>query len=207
LTNASSRHEKEPASKQVRCALVTGAIGAGKSTVASRVVELARRQGLSVAGLWCPARVQAGAKAGIDAVALAGNERRPLALCNSPALEGVFFRRNPAARTGRYTFVPGAFAWANRVLAAAVACRPDLLVVDEIGPLELEQGEGLAPVIADLAAGRVPRALVIVRDRLVETLRTRLCLPGASTFPVDAHTRETAPEHILAWLLAGQEPC
>jgi len=207
LTNTPSRGEMELGEKQARCALVTGAVGSGKSTVAGRVVERARGKGLTVAGLWCPARVRAGAKVGIDAVDLSGGERRLLALRNSQVPDEGPSPASRGAWTGRYTFVPDALEWANRVLAAAVVSRPDLLVVDEIGPLELEKGEGLAPVIADLAGGEVPCALVVVRDRLLETLKTRLSLPGTSVFPVGVHTRESAPERILAWLLAGPRAC
>lgn len=190
-----------PSSFRVRCALFTGPIGAGKSTAAARTAELARRQGLTVAGLWCPALLRDGVKVGIEAVDLAGGGRRLLAVRNSPAAEG---RASPeagrCARTGRYTFVPDSLAWAGRVLADAVAARPDLLVVDEIGPLELERGEGLAGVLEDLAGARVPCALVVVRDRLVREFQTRLPLADTSVFPVDDHTRGSAPERALGWL-------
>ena len=86
------------------------------------------------------------------------------------------------------------------MLADAIATRPDLLVVDEIGPLELEQGRGLAPVLEPLAAGRVPRALVVVRAWLLDALRARL--PGISmaTFTVSPKTRESIPKQVVNWL-------
>jgi len=189
--------------KGVRYALVTGAIGSGKTTVAGRVVERARACGLTVAGLWCPGRTLHGDKVGIDAVDLSRGMRRLLALQHGRTAEERISLATPGVATGRYRFDPQVMAWANDVLARAVKARPDLLVVDEIGPLELEQGEGFAPVIGRLAAGEVPCALLVVRERLLEGLRG--CLPAASTssFPVEEHTRDSAPGRILDWLHPG----
>lgn len=102
---------------------------------------------------------------------------------------------------GRYTFDLAVIAWANKVLKQAVAAQPDLLVVDEIGPLELERGGGLAPVLEPLAAGRVPRALVVVRAWLLDALRARLPDIPAATFVVDMETRESVPERVVNWLV------
>jgi len=192
--------------KQARFALVTGDIGSGKTTVAGRVVERARQQGLSVAGLWCPARLVAGIKTGIEAVDLTRDERRLLAARNDLEGEKELLLTRPGPHTGRYTFDPEILAWANRVLAGAAAARPDLLMVDEIGPLELERGEGLAPVLLDLADGSVPRALLVVRERLLENLKARLDIAASTAvFLVEQDTRETLPEKILTWLFKSSE--
>jgi nucleoside-triphosphatase THEP1 len=174
-----------------RIALITGHIETGKTTAVGRVVALARAQGYLCAGLWSPAHGVAGAKMGIVAADLSSGERRLLARMETGAA---------SERIGRYTFDPDAFDWANRVLASAIAAQPDLLVVDEIGPLELERGGGLAPVLSPLAAGRVPRALIVVRAWLLDALRARL--PGIPTavFTVDMETRERTPEQVVSWL-------
>jgi nucleoside-triphosphatase THEP1 len=101
---------------------------------------------------------------------------------------------------GRYSFYPDAIAWANEVLAAAVAARPDLLIVDEIGPLELERGGGLAPVLELLATGRARRALVVVRSWLLDALRARLPGIPAATFAVAVETRGSVPQQVASWL-------
>lgn len=181
-----------------RLALVTGDIGAGKTTIAGRAVALARAQGYVCAGIWSPAHVVGGSKAGIEAVDLSSGEHRLLARI---AAEGT------GERMGRYTFDLAVIAWANKVLKQAVAAQPDLLVVDEIGPLELKRSGGLAPVLDPLAAGRVPRALVVVRAWLLDALRARLPDIPAVTFVVDMETRESVPEQITDWLFGATEHC
>ena len=175
---------------------MTGDIEVGKTTVVGQVVELARARGYVCAGLWSPAHVVDGHKAGIEAVDLSTDERRLLAQL---ATEGT------GMQIGRYVFDPTVLAWANDVLEKAIAAQPDLLVIDEIGPLELEQGGGLAPVLEHLASGRVPRALVVVRAWLVDAFRARL--PGIlmATFVVEAKTRQTLPARMVNWLFETQQ--
>jgi len=195
----------EPGRPEARTALVTGEIGSGKTFVAGRVAEQARQQGLTIAGLWCPARMTGRSKTGILAEDLAGGERRLLAVRINDREEAAEFHGKPGPATARYAFDPAALDWANRVLARAVAAGPDLLVVDEIGPLELEQGQGLAPVLEPLSAGSVPAALVVVRRRLLENLQERIRAPRTSCFSVDGEGRETLPGRILTWLFPGRE--
>jgi len=174
-----------------RIALITGDIEAGKTTAVGQIVALARAQGYVCAGLWSPAHCVADTKTGIVAANLSSGERRLLARMETGAA---------GERMGRYTFDPDILDWANRLLASAIAARPDLLVVDEIGPLELERGGGLAPALALLAAKSVPRTLIVVRAWLLDALRARL--PGIPTaaFAVDLETRERVPEQVVSWL-------
>jgi nucleoside-triphosphatase THEP1 len=204
-----------------RLALVTGEVGVGKTTVVGRVVELVRARGCVCAGLWAPARVVGGQKVGIEAVDLRSGKCRLLARTATqgageqalvqkkhhifesvlrPISDSKCEVNNGQVQVGPYTFDAAVLAWANQVLADAIATRPDLLVVDEIGPLELERGRGLAPVLSPLAAGRVPRALVVVRAWLLDALRARL--PGVPTaiFAVSPKTREAIPKQVVNWL-------
>jgi nucleoside-triphosphatase THEP1 len=182
--------------ESTRLALVTGDIEVGKTTVVGRVVELARSRGYVCAGVWSPAHIVDGHKTGIETVDLSTGERRLLA---HMATEGT------EMQLGRYVFAPTVLAWANDVLAKAIAAQPDLLIIDEIGPLELEQRDGLAPALAPLAAGRVPRALVIVRAWLVDAFQARL--PGIPTvvFVVEAKTRQSLPARMVDWLFETQQ--
>ena len=182
--------------ESTRLALVTGDIGAGKTTAVGRVVALARARGYVCAGLWAPALVVDGRKTGIEAMDLSSGERRLLARMSLVAT---------GEHLGRYNFCPDAIAWANEVLAEAAAARPDLLVVDEIGPLELERGGGLAPVLELLATGRARRALVVVRTWLLDALRARLPGVQTATFTVDVETQESVPEQVVDWLFETTE--
>ena len=184
-------------------ALLSGEIGAGKTTVCQRVVALARSRGMTCGGLLTPALIENGRKVGIVGVDLGSGERRVVARTD---------RDLGGPCVGCYHFTADAFAWANATLASAVETECDLLVVDEMGPLELVQGGGLAPALDLLCA--VPRALVVVRISLVDALRRRLesvkrakvpaVPPEVRVFVTTASSRDRLPDEVASWLFASQ---
>ncbi|MGC8633543.1 MAG: nucleoside-triphosphatase [Candidatus Limnocylindrales bacterium] len=175
--------------------LLTGAPGSGKTTACARLADQAERRGRTCEGLLSPARFSRGRKSGIDVVELRTGVRRRLAEVAACTTGPSDLAQGPAA--GRYQFHAGALAWAARRLNEIGAC--DVLIVDEIGPLELERGEGWANAIQVLRAGHYRLAVATVRPALVQSLRAALGdLPGT------ALVEETVlPEHdVVAGLLA-----
>jgi nucleoside-triphosphatase THEP1 len=177
--------------------VLTGHIGSGKSTVAARVVALARERGLRCDGLLCSARLDVdGRKVGIDGARLGTGARRPLA-SRDVSSEGL--------RCGIWTFEPGAMEWSLDAVLDAIRLRPDLLVVDELGPMELNEGTGLAPVIPKLKADEVPLALVLVRSALLPSLMERLMGCEVRVYEVTPESRDALPQTIAReWFGAGQ---
>lgn len=140
--------------------ILTGERGAGKTTACLELVESARRQWLDCAGLACPARFEGGSRAGIDVIDLRTNERRGLAVVDElPA----------RLRAGPYRFDETSVSWGVARLAAACPC--DLLVVDEIGPLEMVRREGWVDAVEILRRGDYSLAVAVVRPSLVESVR------------------------------------
>ncbi|MGD2206958.1 MAG: nucleoside-triphosphatase [Anaerolineae bacterium] len=168
----------------VRIGLLTGPVGVGKTTVAERVVSLAQRRGLTCGGLLAPAMKTS---AGIWGVDVRNGERRVLARVD---------RDLGGPTVGPYSFDQASLEWAVSVVERAIgAC--DLLVVDEIGKLELWRGIGLAPLLPLLSAGETSRALVVVRDSLLTELQARLGSIQQIVFEVSQENREEIPGHIL----------
>lgn len=168
--------------------LLTGQIGSGKSTVAARIVALAQGRGLRSDGLLCPARLdERGRKVGIDGLRLGTGERRPLADRDLS---------QPGVHCGIWRFEPEAMEWMLAALLDAIRQRPDVLVVDEIGPMELLENRGLAPVIPELTAGTVPLAIVLVRRAFLAALVERLAGCQVKVYEVTQATRDALPEQI-----------
>lgn len=75
-------------------------------------------------------------------------------------------------QVGRYTFSGSAFDWANKVLLQT-AQLPEikLLVIDEIGPLEL-QGKGLAPAFDYIINNLRPdqNLVLVIREKIAESI-------------------------------------
>jgi nucleoside-triphosphatase THEP1 len=184
--------EKVTKGTRARLGLLTGPVGAGKTTVAERVVTLSRREGLVSGGVLAPAMTDpCGHKVGIWGVEILTGERRVLARTD---------RELGGPAVGPYSFDAAALAWALGAIERAMgAC--DLLIIDEIGKLELWQGAGLAPLVPRLAAGEVPCALVLVRDTLLAELQRLLSGVEQVVFGVTESNREQQPREILERLV------
>jgi hypothetical protein len=141
--------------------LLSGASGSGKTTLCREALEAARAAGRSVAGILSPARFAEGSKSGIDALDPRTGESRPLA--SRPALTG--------AERAPWRFEAGTLAWGDGLLATATPC--DLLVVDELGPLEWLEGRGWTGGLVAADSGAYACALVVVRPSLLERARAR----------------------------------
>ncbi len=176
--------------------LLTGAVGAGKTTAAERVAGLARRRGLVCGGLLAPALTgQCGIKIGIWGVDLLTGERRTLARTD---------RELGGPQIGTYSFDDAALMWANDAIEKAIgAC--DLLLVDEIGKLELWSHAGLAPIVPRLASGEARRSLALVRSALLAELQARLGHVEQIVFELDAQNRAELPLNVLARLFGAGE--
>ena len=175
--------------------LLTGPVGMGKTTVAARVVGLTRAHGLVCGGLLAPAKFNScGQKVGIWGIDLLTGERRQLAATD---------RSLGGEMVGPYSFDAAVVDWACTAIARA-AGECDLLVVDEIGKLELWHGTGLAPVLPLLSRGVSQRALVLVRDFLLSELQSTLGSIGQIPFRVNQENRAALPSKILAWFLDAQ---
>jgi nucleoside-triphosphatase THEP1 len=155
-----------------RILIVTGEIGSGKSTFCMLVIDQARQAGLRVTGLLSPAVFEEDEKTGIQVVDLGRGASRRLAWLRSGQARAV--------ETKRWSFDPEAVAWGGRVLSRAVPT--ELLVIDELGPLEFERGEGWMEGLRVLDEGEYRAALVVIRPSLVSEAQSRW--PGAEVLSV-----------------------
>ena len=169
--------------------ILTGPVGIGKTTIAERVIGMARRQGILGGGLLAPAmKNSCGQKVGIWGMDAMTAERRILARTD---------RTLGGPTIGPYSFDTQALNWSIDVLRNAIlTC--DLVVVDEIGKLELWQGIGLAPILPHLARGEAHNALILVRDSLLSELQTRLQPVEQAVFTADEQNRDGLSAHLLA---------
>ena len=123
--------------------IITGVQGSGKTTFCQKLVELARSAGWNVAGVLSPPVLVGGQKVGIDIIDLSTNQRKRLANSIEQGGDGP--------KTIRWAFVGDVLSWGNRVLENIPPS--DLLVVDELGPIEFERGEGWLNGISAVSDG------------------------------------------------------
>ncbi len=136
--------------------IITGESGSGKTRFCTAVVNALRQgdlQRMDIRGILSPALMRRRKKAGIQAINLVTFEHKNLAEPN----EGD----DGPISTKRWRFDPRIISWCNTVLSTATPCA--VLVIDEIGPLEFEQGEGFIAGLEAVDSGEYTLALVVVR--------------------------------------------
>ncbi|MBN1283101.1 MAG: hypothetical protein JXA24_04930 [Proteobacteria bacterium] len=165
--------------------ILTGEIDSGKSSCVQGLVTRIMGQGREVGGWITPAHTRAGIKAGHDFVAIdAGGPAPPLPFTRARPFQGSFpwrrfhFNRLAFERTTelaeRLCRVPGPGSRA-----------PELFVMDELGPLELEEGKGFLKA-ARRAISVAPNTLTVVRKGLEERLIDSLGITNCTLFAMAA---------------------
>lgn len=137
--------------------LVTGLSGVGKTTWCARLIDLARASGLSVSGVLSPSLLDQERKIGIQVLNLSTGESRQLATLRTA--------EDKVLSTPRWTFNETTLEWANEALARAGDS--DLLVIDELGPLEFFKNQGLTAGLKRLDAGQYQVAVAVIRSSLL----------------------------------------
>jgi nucleoside-triphosphatase THEP1 len=168
-----------------RIVVLTGERGVGKSTVCRETVGRSRTRQHICGGII----TISSSDGGRDVLDVRSGHVRRLTLESAVA---------PGVIQGRFRFDPETLAWGNNVLAHASGCH--LLVVDELGPLEIERGEGWLSAFDVLREGDFTLALVVVRPELL--VQAQLKLPDSATtvFTVTPHNRDGLPDVLLEML-------
>ena len=155
--------------------IICDEINSGKSTLC---LALARRlvdDGLRLCGFVTPAHMEDGKKRGHDFVAIAGDRMEtPIPFTRLQAFAGSvqfpdfsgFGIRDPGSdKHCPYHFNSLAFERAERMfrIGHPESRLPDLIVMDEIGPLELNHRAGFHDALAAAAASGIPLIAVVRR--------------------------------------------
>jgi nucleoside-triphosphatase THEP1 len=174
--------------------VLSGESGCGKTTLCARVAALARAQGLLVAGVLTPSRLVDGRKIGLDVEDVRTTQRHPLAVaCPEPQQSSAVSASGPATESWR--FYADGLAWGTEILQHATPC--DVLIIDELGPLELVRGQGWMIGLDVLRGGHYRLALVAVRPSLLLPFGERLGDIGSTILTVTEANRDDLAAQIM----------
>ena len=169
---------------------MTGEIQSGKTSLCLEIVEHARLRGYRLEGLISPGVFQDGQKIAIDLEDIKTGERRRLA----ERIE----ERPTELQTRRWAFIPEIAAWGNQVLERVQPC--DLLLIDELGPLEFHRDQGWTAGFKAVARGDYQAALLVIRPSLLEDALNRW--DDASVIDLDLPSKSfRSAETLLPYLL------
>ena len=138
--------------------VVTGWRNVGKTNYCKQAVSVYRTAGLSVAGLLSLGRFDGKQKTGFFAFDIASGESRLVASSIPGEISGI--------QLGTWTFDTQVFAWENCCLQQVDGA--DVLVLDELGPLEFERQIGWMISFELLRKKNYRLALVVIRPEFLE---------------------------------------
>lgn len=138
--------------------LLTGDLQSGKTNLCLEIYELARETGVRVRGVISPAVFEGDTKTAIEVLDLKSGIRKRLAELRTDQDIGL--------ETRRWSFFPEVVEWGNRILLEAVPC--DLLMIDELGPLEFQREQGWLNGFTAIESGDYQAAILVIRPSLVE---------------------------------------
>ena len=165
--------------------VLSGPVHGGKTTFLAGAVPAWAGRGLACAGFLSPAVADAAGTQGYDLLEIGTDRRRPYLRRQGPP---------GAERTGPYFFVPDALERARSIIRESGPA--GLLVVDEVGPLELAGG-GLWPALRDALKRQDRTFLLVAREDILAGLAAALAPLVPVVFDVrDAEDRQMLDERL-----------
>lgn len=165
-----------------RIVILTGKRGVGKSTVCRKTIDMAQAKRYTCGGILTLSR-SGDVREVLDVHS--GHARR---LTLEPGVSNGVVQ-------GRFRFDPATLEWGDDVLSHAAPCH--LLVVDELGPLEIDRRKGWVKAFDVLREASFTLALVVVRPELLVQAQLRLSASATTVFTVTHHNRDGLPEVLL----------
>jgi len=168
--------------------LLTGEIGAGKTTICEKIVEGARKRGIACTGI-LTRNLKENGNVVLQIEELSSGEKRLMAQKSEDgkALRGIHYCK--------YVFDEDTIKFAKKALLK----RADLLLIDEVGPLELG-GKVFSNAFKEFEATENRHAIIVTRietkDQVAKRLKT-----DYSTYEVTEKNRNELPEIILSRLI------
>jgi nucleoside-triphosphatase len=176
--------------------LILGKPGSGKTSWCREYIDWVGGHGFSVGGILSPETYQRGRRAGFNAIDLLTGKETPFArLSPHRSFKG-------GERAGDYTISRDGILFACGAIERAVDNKCDLVVIDEVGILEL-RGKGLMPAV-ELALASAVNVLLVVRSSLKEALQRRFpkceftVIADLTLFPPSVSQRANWKDH--EWL-------
>jgi len=166
--------------------IITGAIGIGKTTVCEKVVKIVRSSGCSCGGVL----THKAADGSLIALDIQTGERAILA-----STDNTF----DGPRTPRYSFNPEAIKFCIRAINKALDS--DLLIIDELGHLELD-GKGFAKSLELVKTGKVKNSILVIRKQLLPAFLAQLG-DNPAIFETTISNRDQLPRKICSSLIGN----
>lgn len=175
-----------------RVLLITGAPGSGKTTVLSNTVEALKGHGVSVGGMISREARDGCARLGFEVIDLTSGKHGWLAHVD----------QKTGPQVGKYRVNLSDLERIGVKAVAEATQKYDVVVIDEVGPMELFSAKFKQVVRAALESSKVVLAVVHAKakDPLISEAKG---LVGAELFTVTADNREGLPKLLVDRVLSA----
>ena len=136
--------------------LITGEIQGGKTSYLLELVEVLKKSGLNVGGFLAPGSFESGERSGFKLKNILTEFEISMASIKEIDVWEKY---------RRFWFNPDAFIQGREWICESLKADPDVVVIDEVGPME-QEGSGWSETLEFLLSSSVPVQLWSVREKL-----------------------------------------
>lgn len=164
--------------------LLSGPVQGGKTTYLADQIKRFKKQDLKVMGFLCPGSFSENRRTAFSLENIETGFRVPMG--SEKEVKGW-------GRYKRFFFNPEAYYQGARWIRESILKDPDLLVIDEVGPMELDGG-GWAEILEFLETKKTIEQLWVVREKLAMEVAQRWNIAKDQCVRIDE-----SEELILKW--------
>jgi nucleoside-triphosphatase THEP1 len=140
--------------------ILSGQIGQGKTKLIQKLTEKLKSEGKSVGGILSPKISEEGEIVGYDICDISNGKQIPFLRISSGSQQNTI---------GRFDILQQGMVFGNEALEKSAALPHDLIIIDEVGRLEL-QNSGWANSIEKLLISKRNPILMVVRDEFINDI-------------------------------------
>lgn len=176
--------------------IVSGEINSGKTSFLTFLVSWLQKRAWTVGGFLAPGEMEQGEKMAYRLRVLPEGEERELCRVQE---------KKKLISTGRYTFNPETIRWGEKMIHPSRCATFDVIVVDEVGPLELK-GEGWAGVLGKLILLKDSIQIWSVRSSVLERVQAVWTISPEDIFVPGKDDPKQAARKIEEVLIKIKDP-
>lgn len=163
--------------------IISGEVNGGKSTLVSSIIITLKSEGYSIGGLLSEAVYSGEKKSGYDILDISSGIKKPFLR----SLEGLGIGDNDIShlRVGKFTVIEEGLEFGKRVLSSNTLLENDIIIIDEIGHMEL-RGLIWSDCLSNLLLSKHKTVVLVIREKLLENVLAKFkIIPKNIFYPDD----------------------
>jgi len=159
--------------------VITGKVQGGKTTFLTEIIERLTREEVKITGFLCPGSFHKGERSGFTLVNPEDGRQIQLATIQE---------KKEWLRFSRFYFNPDAFVQGETWIRHGLTQHPDLVVIDEVGPMELQE-LGWNNVLRIIEKRHDIAQIWVVREQILQDVKQRWNIHPDNIFGIDRTER------------------